>query len=75
MHGITDIPDWCEAECNPDSSRDYETYWKKSPLCRFLQTKRMPPTLFLLGQNDKRVPPSQSFELYYQLKLLGIKTQ
>ncbi|TMW69538.1 hypothetical protein Poli38472_001694 [Pythium oligandrum] len=33
------------------------------------------PVLFAVGANDRRVPPSQSLELYDALKALGIKTR
>ena len=43
--------------------------FEKSPI-RFVANMEA-PLLLLVGRNDRRVGPSQSFELFYTLKALG----
>ena len=47
-------------------------YWDNSPLKDIANVKT--PTIFLVGQNDVRVPEPQSVEMYRALKSLGIPT-
>lgn len=50
-----------------------ETYWEHSPL-KYV-TKARTPTLFLIGENDSRVPMSQATELSRALKAQGVPTE
>lgn len=47
-------------------------YWDHSPLKDV--AKVTTPTIFLVGQEDVRVPPPQSVEMYRALKSLGVPT-
>ena len=47
-------------------------YWNNSPLKDVWRVKT--PTIFLVGQNDPRVPQPQSVEMYRALKSNGIPT-
>ena len=47
-------------------------YWDNSPLKDVWKVKT--PTIFLVGQNDVRVPSPQSVEMYRALKSNGIPT-
>ena len=47
-------------------------YWDNSPLKDV--NKVTTPTIFLVGQNDPRVPEPQSIEMYRALKSLGVPT-
>jgi dipeptidyl aminopeptidase/acylaminoacyl peptidase len=47
-------------------------YWDNSPLKDVYKVKT--PTIFLVGQNDPRVPEPQSIEMYRALKSLGVPT-
>ncbi len=47
-------------------------YWDNSPLKNV--SKVTTPTIFLVGQNDQRVPEPQSIEMYRALKSNGIPT-
>ena len=49
-----------------------DVYWEHSPLKDIVNVKT--PTLILVGQNDERVPPQQSIELYRALKSNGVPT-
>jgi dipeptidyl aminopeptidase/acylaminoacyl peptidase len=48
------------------------TYWDNSPLKDVARVKT--PTIILVGENDVRVPPPQSVELYRALKSNGVPT-
>jgi dipeptidyl aminopeptidase/acylaminoacyl peptidase len=48
------------------------TYWDNSPLKDVWKVKT--PTIFLVGQNDPRVPEPQSIEMYRGLKSNGVPT-
>ncbi|HKY21215.1 MAG TPA: S9 family peptidase [Vicinamibacterales bacterium] len=50
-----------------------ETYWEHSPLKHI--TNARTPTLFLIGENDSRVPMSQAIELSRALKAQGVPTE
>ena len=50
-----------------------ETYWEHSPL-KYV-TKARTPTLFLIGENDTRVPASQAVELSRALKAQGVPAE
>jgi dipeptidyl aminopeptidase/acylaminoacyl peptidase len=47
-------------------------YWENSPLKEVWRVKT--PTIFLVGQNDVRVPQPQSVEMYRALKSNGVPT-
>lgn len=49
-----------------------DTYWEHSPL-KYV-SKVTTPTIFLVGEEDVRVPPPQSVEMYRALKSLGVPT-
>ncbi len=49
-----------------------DVYWEHSPLKDIHRVKT--PTLILVGENDVRVPPPQSVELYRALKSNGVPT-
>ncbi|MBE3097944.1 MAG: S9 family peptidase [Planctomycetes bacterium] len=49
-----------------------DVYWEHSPL-KYISSVTT-PTLFLVGQNDVRVPPPQSVEMYRALVSNGIPT-
>jgi dipeptidyl aminopeptidase/acylaminoacyl peptidase len=49
-----------------------DVYWENSPLKYAANVKT--PTLFLVGQNDVRVPSPQSVEMYRALKSNGVPT-
>lgn len=50
-----------------------DTYWNNSPLKDVANVKT--PTLFLVGENDPRVPLPQSVEMYRALKSNGVPTK
>jgi dipeptidyl aminopeptidase/acylaminoacyl peptidase len=50
-----------------------DVYWDNSPLKDIWKVKT--PTLVLVGENDVRVPPPQSVELYRALKTNGVPTR
>jgi dipeptidyl aminopeptidase/acylaminoacyl peptidase len=49
-----------------------DAYWEHSPLKDIARVTT--PTIVLVGQNDNRVPPPQSVELYRALKSNGVET-
>ena len=50
-----------------------QTYWDHSPL-KHISAART-PTLFLIGENDSRVPAAQSMEMFRALKAQGVPTE
>jgi dipeptidyl aminopeptidase/acylaminoacyl peptidase len=54
----------------PDAPVD--VYWEQSPLKYAFRVKT--PTIFLVGQDDPRVPLPQSVEMFRALKSLGVPT-
>ncbi len=50
----------------------FAAYWDNSPLKYVANVKT--PTLFLVGQNDPRVPPPQSVEMFRALQSNGVPT-
>ena len=50
-----------------------ETYWEHSPL-KYITAART-PTLFLIGEDDSRVPMSQSIEMSRALKAQGVPSE
>ena len=51
---------------------DIENYWRSSALSEIWKVTT--PTLVLVGQNDRRVPATQSIELYRALRSNGVDT-
>ncbi|MGE0363158.1 MAG: prolyl oligopeptidase family serine peptidase [Vicinamibacterales bacterium] len=49
-----------------------EVYWEHSPLNYVANVKT--PTIFLVGDEDIRVPPPQSVEMFRALRSLGVPT-
>ena len=49
-----------------------DVYWEHSPLKYVAKVKT--PTIFLVGEEDVRVPPPQSVEMFRALKSLGVPT-
>jgi dipeptidyl aminopeptidase/acylaminoacyl peptidase len=50
-----------------------DTYWNNSPLKDVANVKT--PTIFLVGEQDPRVPMPQSVEMYRALKYNGVPTK
>jgi dipeptidyl aminopeptidase/acylaminoacyl peptidase len=50
-----------------------DVYWNHSPLKHVAKVKT--PTLFLVGTEDVRVPPAQSYEMHRALKANGVPTR
>ncbi|TPX35244.1 hypothetical protein SmJEL517_g02256 [Synchytrium microbalum] len=75
MYANTDIPDWTFAESGVSfvfetppvlSSADYTTMYNKSPVSVAANVKG--PVLLLLGEGDRRVPPSEGLRWSQYLK-------
>jgi dipeptidyl aminopeptidase/acylaminoacyl peptidase len=49
-----------------------DLYWEHSPL-KYVSNVTT-PTIFLVGENDVRVPPPQAVEMYRALKSNGVPT-
>ena len=70
----TDIPDWCYSEFGLKEaarldSTGYAHLFRNSPMFRAQDI--LAPTLLLVGEDDKRVPPSQGRNFYHLLKGKG----
>ncbi|XP_053654592.2 acylamino-acid-releasing enzyme isoform X1 [Cherax quadricarinatus] len=80
MANVTDIPDWTFVETGfphkhgkvPDGAT-LGKMLEMSPISRIDSLKT--PVLFLVGKNDARVPPSQSFNFYKMLLARGVQTE
>jgi acylaminoacyl-peptidase len=75
MCGVSDIPDWTWNEVglpytwDAASPATLDDMWAKSPIRHVgAVTARV---FLMIGKNDLRVPPSQSYEYYHALKALG----
>lgn len=55
------------------TGEDYETMRKKSPVAHL--DKVITPTMIMLGEDDRRVPPSQGMEFYKALLAKGTKAK
>ena len=74
MYGTTDIPRFMEMYFGDDSPAGRrELYMDRSGLGHAADIST--PTLILHGEEDERVPISQSEELYAVLKSLGVETE
>jgi dipeptidyl aminopeptidase/acylaminoacyl peptidase len=56
-----------------DATSSFETYWNQSPIKDVAKART--PTLFLVGENDPRVPLAQSVEMHRGLKAHGVPTK
>ena len=56
-----------------DANAPFEVYWNHSPLKDIAKVKT--PTLFIVGENDPRVPLAQSVEMYRGLKRHDVPTK
>ena len=78
MIASTDIPDWIYACCkNQDMDNfgqytveDNQEFFLKSPISVIKNVKT--PSQFLIGDQDKRCPPHQSYFYYNCLKSMGV---
>jgi len=50
-----------------------QTYWDHSPVKNVWSART--PTLFLIGENDPRVPPAQSIEMFRALRAQGVPSE
>ncbi|KAK3579079.1 hypothetical protein CHS0354_029939 [Potamilus streckersoni] len=73
MSGSTDICDWNFTECGLEfeykslaDGNSMSIMWSKSPL-QYVD-KIQTPVMLMIGLDDRRVPPKQSYELYKALK-------
>ncbi|XP_072438743.1 acylamino-acid-releasing enzyme isoform X1 [Chiloscyllium punctatum] len=80
MLGTTDIPDWCMVEAGFEyvagqlpTPALLETMLNRSPIIRASQVRS--PMLIMLGEKDKRVPPTQGLEFYRALKSRGVSVR
>lgn len=74
MWGTTDIPDFMVRSSGKARIAFADVYWREqSPLSHVGKVKT--PTLVITGEEDVRVPPGQSHELYRALKAHGVDTR
>ncbi|KAL2613487.1 hypothetical protein R1flu_025179 [Riccia fluitans] len=83
MIGVTDIPDWCYVETfgkeglslysEVPSASDLSMFYKASPVAHLSKVKV--PTLFLLGAQDRRVPPSNGLQYVQALRARGLEVK
>ncbi|KAF6028996.1 APEH [Bugula neritina] len=81
MIALTDIPDWVLQEAKiagymPGKvpTAEVNSYLHSvSPVAHIDKIKA--PTMLMIGKEDRRVPPSQSFEFYKALLCKGVKTR
>ncbi|KAJ3270617.1 hypothetical protein HDV01_007551 [Terramyces sp. JEL0728] len=78
MVSNSDIPDWCFAEAglpfdskmmNPLSPEEYKIMFDASPVAHIRD--KVSPILMMLGEGDRRVPPSQGLRFVETLKGKG----
>jgi acylaminoacyl-peptidase len=76
MAASTDIPDWIAA-CNQNKPLDYAygaednaLFFDRSPFSVINNVQC--PTVLIVGEADKRVPPQQSYAYYNALKSRGV---
>ncbi|XP_052284418.1 acylamino-acid-releasing enzyme-like [Dreissena polymorpha] len=80
MIGSSDIPDWSNVESGQPfdfttipSPESLAAMWKCSPLQYVDQVKT--PLMIMIGTDDLRVPPKQSYEMYKALKARNKKVR
>jgi dipeptidyl aminopeptidase/acylaminoacyl peptidase len=56
-----------------DANAPFQAYWDHSPIKDVAKVKT--PTLFIVGENDPRVPLAQSIEMYRGLKQHNVPTK
>jgi dipeptidyl aminopeptidase/acylaminoacyl peptidase len=77
LASVSDIPDWAHLEFNEPfgpkrtslSNGTFDKLQAASPIAYIEQVKT--PVLLLLGEVDRRVPPSQGRNYYHELKGRG----
>jgi dipeptidyl aminopeptidase/acylaminoacyl peptidase len=72
MYGTTDIPSFQQINMDGTPIEQQQRYRTQSPLTYAGDIKT--PTLVITGDADERVHPTQSWELYRQLKAAGVRT-
>ncbi len=72
-YGTTDVPDFVEAYFGGPPWRNNQLYLERSPTLS--ADHIVTPTLIQHGEQDDRVPLSQSQELYVALKKRGVPTE
>jgi len=72
MWGTTDIVSWDEWQIGGTPLEEYKMYWALSPVAHLKGCTT--PTLVMTGEEDVRVPPNQSYELYRTLRAAGVPT-
>jgi len=79
MISLTDIPEWCLVairdgkEGSRWSREDNDLLFKNSPFS--VVENVTAPCLVVLGQNDRRVPPSQGMSFFNALKARNVETK
>ena len=73
MTNTTDIPDYIVGHMGHELWDDYDSYIKHSAIFQLEKIKT--PLQILHGQEDRRVPVSQSEEIFTGLKRRGIPTE
>lgn len=83
MSGTSDIPDWCFVEAfgikgkadftYAPSKKHLDVLYDKSPIAHIDKVRT--PTLFLIGAQDLRVPPSNGLQFARALKERGVETK
>ena len=56
-----------------DANAPFTTYWEQSPIKDVARART--PTLFIVGENDPRVPLAQSIEMYRGLRRHNVPTK
>jgi len=72
LYCSTDIPEWSTVEAGATHPSQVNKMWEISPFKHVDDMKT--PTLFILGDSDRRVPPSQGLSLHYAMKERGVET-
>lgn len=72
MWGTTDIPGFMDWHLSGTPLERYKKYWQLSPIAHLKGCKT--PTLVVSGEEDRRVPPNQAYELYRTLWGVGVAT-
>lgn len=83
MSGTSDIPEWCFVEgfgaegkadfTSAPSKKHLDVLYDKSPIAHIDKVRT--PTIFLIGAQDLRVPPSNGLQYARALKERGIETK
>ncbi|GAQ80280.1 Dipeptidyl aminopeptidase [Klebsormidium nitens] len=84
MVGISDIPDWCFVETyggrkgiasysDAPTLADLQALHEKSPIAHVDKVKV--PTLFFLGEKDRRVPLAQGLQYVHALRARGLESK